>query len=76
MNHWDYNVEELSLNFRLSDVQCALGINQLKYLNISIKKKKKISNFYDKKLTNYKNFYFIKHKKKLQFILSPLFHKV
>ena len=63
MNHWDYNVEELSLNFRLSDVQCALGINQLKYLNISIKKRKKISNFYDKKLTNYKNFYFIKHKK-------------
>ena len=40
-DHWDYNVEELSLNFRLSDVQCALGINQLKNLNKFIKKGKK-----------------------------------
>ena len=40
-DHWDYDVEELSLNFRLSDIQCALGISQLKKLNKFIKKKKR-----------------------------------
>ena len=62
-DHWDYNVEELSFNFRLSDVQCALGINQLKNLKKFLKKRKEISNFYNKNLSNYSDFYFIKHKR-------------
>ena len=30
--HWKYDVSEPSLNFTLSDIQCALGISQLKKL--------------------------------------------
>ena len=62
-NHWDYNVEDLSLNFRLSDVQCALGISQLKNLGKYLKKRREITKLYNKKLMNNKNFFFVKHKK-------------
>tara|TARA_B100001057_G_scaffold494014_1_gene589681 strand:- start:1474 stop:2613 length:1140 start_codon:yes stop_codon:yes gene_type:complete len=62
-NHWDYNVEDLSLNFRLSDVQCALGINQLKNLNKYIKRRREISKIYDKKLNNNEHYYFVEHQK-------------
>ncbi len=62
-NHWDYNVEDLSLNFRLSDVQCALGINQLKNLNKYLKRRREISEIYDKKLNNNEYYYFVKHQK-------------
>ena len=44
--HWNYNVTELGLNFRLSDIQCALGISQFKKLKIFIRKRKKISQIY------------------------------
>ena len=43
--------------------QCALGINQLKNLKKFLKKRKEISNFYNKNLSNYSDFYFIKHKR-------------
>ena len=28
--HWDYNVTNLGFNYRISDINCALGISQLK----------------------------------------------
>ena len=40
-NHWDYDVVYNSLNFRLSDINCALGISQLKKLNYFLLKRKK-----------------------------------
>lgn len=39
---------ELGYNYRLSDVACALGINQLKKLDHNLEKEK-IASFYDKK---------------------------
>ena len=39
-NYWKYNVGHYGLNFRLTDFQCALGINQLKKIDIFFKKKK------------------------------------
>ncbi len=47
-NHWDYNVIFKSLNFRLTDFQCALGISQLNKVKKFINKRKKIFNFYNK----------------------------
>ena len=44
---WFYDVKTLGLNFRLSEVQCALGINQLSKLNVSIRKRFKIVKIYD-----------------------------
>ncbi len=61
--HWNYNVTELGLNFRLSDIQCALGISQFKKLNNFIKKRKQISMIYDQKLFKEKNIFSVKHKK-------------
>jgi len=46
--HWKYSMEELGYNFRLSDINCALGISQLKKLNKFIVARKKIAKFYDK----------------------------
>ncbi len=47
-NHWDYNVIFKSLNFRLTDFQCALGISQLNKVKKFINKRKEIFNFYNK----------------------------
>ena len=41
-------MEELGYNFRLPDINCALGISQLKKLNKFIVARKKIAKFYDK----------------------------
>ena len=62
-NHWEYDINEFGLNFRLSDIQCALGISQFKKLNNFIKKRKKISNIYDTKLRDEKNIFIVNHKK-------------
>ncbi len=44
---WDSDMVELGYNYRLSDVACALGINQLKN-SIIILKKRRNRKFYDK----------------------------
>ncbi len=46
--YWDYDIKNLSLNYRLSDINCALGITQLKKINLFIKNRKN-SYFYYKK---------------------------
>ena len=38
----------LGYNFRLPDINCALGISQLKKINKFISARKKISKFYNK----------------------------
>ena len=50
--HWKYDVVNYGLNFRLNDIQCALGISQLKKINLFLKERKKISNHYKKMLKN------------------------
>ena len=47
---WFYEAVELSENYRLSDLQCALGISQLKKLDIFKKYKNQIYNYYNKKI--------------------------
>ena len=39
--YWDYDVKDLSSNYRLSDLNCALGISQLQKINIFLKGRKK-----------------------------------
>jgi dTDP-4-amino-4,6-dideoxygalactose transaminase len=53
--HWQYNIKSLGLNYRLSDINCALGISQLKKINKFINYRKKIFNIYKKKLEVLKN---------------------
>ena len=53
--HWSYEVLSPGYNFRLSDINCALGFSQLKKLNQIIKKRNKIAKIYNKELNEYKN---------------------
>ena len=49
-----YKVNNHGLNFRLSDINCALGYSQLKKLSAFRLKKDKLYNYYEKKLKNIK----------------------
>ena len=40
-------MNELGYNYRITDMQCALGISQLKKINKFIKRKKEIAKIYD-----------------------------
>lgn len=53
--HWKYNLNEGGYNYRLSDINCALGYSQLKKINKYINYRKKIFNFYKLKLEKVKN---------------------
>ena len=53
--HWKYDVVYNSLNFRLTDFQCALGISQLKKITKFVNKRKKIYHYYKNKLKKNKN---------------------
>ena len=54
-NYWEYDVQELGFNLRLSDVASALGISQLKKISKIIHIRKNIFNFYHNNLHNFKN---------------------
>ncbi|MFC1646534.1 UDP-4-amino-4,6-dideoxy-N-acetyl-beta-L-altrosamine transaminase [Candidatus Omnitrophota bacterium] len=49
---WYYEMHELGFNYRLTDMQCALGISQLKKLNGFIKRRRSIADFYNNKFKN------------------------
>ena len=49
---WKYSINELGYNYRLTDIQSALGISQLKKLKKFINRKKEIAKIYDKELQN------------------------
>ena len=45
--HWNYKMDFLGYNFRLPDVNCAIGLTQIKKLNKFLKKRTEISKLYD-----------------------------
>ena len=50
VNDWRYEMRELGYNYRMTDVQAALGISQLKRLDKFKKRKREIVDFYNKNL--------------------------
>jgi dTDP-4-amino-4,6-dideoxygalactose transaminase len=52
--HWKYDILKHGFNYRLSDINCALGISQLKKIDFFVKERKKI---YEKYLLELKNFH-------------------
>lgn len=48
MKPWEYSMTELGYNYRITDIQCALGLSQLVKLNSFVKERKKIAKKYDK----------------------------
>ena len=71
--YWDYDINSLSFNFRLSDINCALGNSQLNKINFIINKRKKIFDYYLKHLNNFEDIIkIIKPEKKTK----PSYHLV
>lgn len=54
--HWKYDVKNISFNYRLSDLNCALGLSQLKKIQKFISYRKKIFNIYKSSLKKFSNF--------------------
>ena len=53
--HWKYSLSRPGFNYRISDINCALGIGQLKKINTFLNYRKKIFNVYNielKKIIN------------------------
>jgi len=48
---WYYEMHELGFNYRMTDFQCALGINQLKKLEKYIGRRRELVNIYNKELS-------------------------
>ena len=49
---WNYQQIELGYNYRMNDIQAALGLNQMKRLDENVKRRHKIAKYYD---TEFKN---------------------
>ena len=60
---WYHEMQLLGYNYRLTDIQCVLGISQLKKINQFIRKRREIAKIYDKAFKNNKNIEIIKENK-------------
>ncbi|GAG39930.1 unnamed protein product, partial [marine sediment metagenome] len=52
---WYHEMQELGFNYRLTDIQCALGISQLNRISKFIEKRREIAEKYDKAFENNQN---------------------
>ena len=50
VNDWRYDMRELGYNYRMTDIQAALGISQLKRLDKFKKRRREIVDYYNKNL--------------------------
>jgi dTDP-4-amino-4,6-dideoxygalactose transaminase len=67
-DHWLYDVKFVGFNYRLSDINCALAISQLKKMKYFITSREKIYNLYKKNLDNIVSF--VNYDKKIK----PSYH--
>ena len=54
-NPFNYNIKEVGFNFRLADLNCALGISQISRINSIRKQRDKMARIYDKIFKDNKN---------------------
>ena len=59
---WYYEMHKLGFNYRLTDIQCALGTSQLKKLDKFISRRKEIAKIYDNAFSEIEQIDFIKEK--------------
>jgi perosamine synthetase len=49
---WIYEIEELGFNYRITDIQCALGISQLRKLKRFLRRRREIAEVYNSLLSD------------------------
>lgn len=49
---WVYEMSEIGFNYRLTDIQCALGISQLERVDLFVRQRRKIASFYDRRFAD------------------------
>ena len=54
-NTWYYEMQELGYHYRITDIQCALGLSQLKKIDKFIMKRRELAKKYDLAFENLKN---------------------
>ncbi len=69
--YWKYNVVKHGFNYRISDINCALGLSQLSKISLFLKKRKIIFKKYVKELENFNKNLLIPNYSK---IIKPSFH--
>ena len=80
--YWKYDILKHGFNYRLSDINCALGISQLKKINYFLKKRKKIYDKYAIELKSFNNLLRIpSYEKNIKpsyhlFIINIMFDKI
>lgn len=55
LNPWYYEMQELGYHYRISDIQCALGLSQLKKLDKFIERRRDLAARYDLAFENLRN---------------------
>ena len=70
-DYWKYDILKFGYNYRLSDINCSLGLSQLNKINFFLKKRRKIYKKYVLELKNFSKKLFIPEYSK---IIDPAFH--
>jgi len=60
---WYYEMQELGFNYRLTDIQCALGISQLEKIDKFVKRRREIAMIYNQVFKNNSKIEIIKENK-------------
>ena len=71
---WYYEMHSLGFNYRITDLQCALGLSQLSRLNVFVRKRRQLAQLYDELLSNDERFNIpnVRHDCSHAFHLYPL----
>ena len=60
---WFYEMQALGFNYRITDIQCALGLSQINKLDCFVKRRREIAKFYKKEFNGIQKISYLNEKK-------------